>query len=75
MDENEYTTTIHGWKVFVDKDGGGTPGNAYDGTWTVTVMNGPVHVLDNAMIHTGTPKTHSQVARIAYDYAAQNEDI
>lgn len=72
-DMPEYCTTIYGWKVAVDKDGGGTLGKAYDGTWTVSVMNGPVYVLDGAEIRTGTRKTHADVARMAYDYAAQEE--
>lgn len=69
----EYTTTIYGWPITVDKDGGGTLGRAYEGTWTVSVMDGPVYVLDNAEITTGTPKTHRQVARLAYLYAAEQE--
>lgn len=68
---SEYTTTLDGFKITVDKDGGGTLGRAYDGTWTVTVMNGPVFELDNDEITTGTPKTHAQVARIAADFASE----
>jgi hypothetical protein len=71
----EYTTTIEGWPVSVDKDGGGTPGRAYDGTWTVSVQNGPEFVVDREELRTGTPKTHEQVARMAYDFAcARVED-
>jgi hypothetical protein len=70
----EYAATIHGWPVTVDKDGGGTLGRAYEGTWTVTVMNGPEYVFDREELHTGTPKTHAQVARLAYEFAAERVD-
>jgi hypothetical protein len=73
-DMPEYCTTIHGWLVAVDKDGGGTLGKEYTGTWTVSVMNGPVYVLDNAILNTGTPKTHEQVARLAYEFATIDDD-
>lgn len=70
MDETaEYTTTIRGFKVTVDKDGGGTLGRAYDGTWTVSVMNGDVFEIDNEELHTGIAKTHAQVARLAAEFA------
>lgn len=74
-DMPEYCTTIQGWPIAVDKDGGGTLGNAYDGTWTVSVMNGPVYLLDGAEIRTGTPKTHAEVAQIAYGFATNYEEI
>lgn len=69
----EYMTVINGWRVRVSKDGGGTVGREYDGTWTVTVMNGPVFMLDNDEIRTGTPKTHAQVAEIAVDFATESD--
>jgi hypothetical protein len=71
---SEYKTTIHGWPVEVDKDGGGTLGRSYEGTWTVTVMNGPVYVVDREELRTGTPKTHVQVARMAFEFAAARVD-
>lgn len=70
----EYSTTIHGWPVTVDKDGGGTLGRSYDGTWTVTVQNGPEYVVDGEELRTGTPKTHAQVARMAYEFACERSD-
>jgi hypothetical protein len=70
----EYSTTINGWPVTVYKDGGGTPGRSYDGTWTVTVQNGPEYVVDGEELRTGTAKTHAQVARIAYDFACERSD-
>lgn len=73
-DMPEYCTTIHGWPVAVDKDGGGTLGHAYDGTWTVSVMNGPEYVVDNEELRTGTPKTHAQVARMAFEFASERDD-
>ncbi len=74
MDEPEYTTTIGGLNVLVDKDGGGTIGRAYVGTWTVSVLNGPVFVLDNSELRTGMPKTHAQVARLAAEFASEQID-
>lgn len=71
MDETEYSTVIDGLRIGVDKDGGGTVGRAYDGTWTVSVMNGPEFVMDREVLRTGTPKTHAQVARIAADFASE----
>lgn len=72
--EHEYATTIYGWNVTVSKDGGGTLGRAYEGTWTVSVQNGPEYILDGDELRTGTPKTHAQVARLAYDFAADRCD-
>jgi hypothetical protein len=70
----EYCTTLFGWLVAVDKDGGGTVGNAYDGTWTVSVMNGPEYLLDNHMVGPPGLRTHEQTARLAYEYAAEQEE-
>ena len=75
MNAHEYTHTIEGFRVYVDKNGGGTLGKAYEGTWTVSVQNGPVWVLDNDTLTTGTPKTHAEVARMAVEFAwAQMEE-
>lgn len=74
MNGYEYTTVIHGWPVGVDKDGGGTVGKAYDGTWSVTVMNGPALVFDGVSLHTGTPKTHAEAACLAYEFACAQEE-
>lgn len=72
----EYTTVINGFDVTVSKDGGGTVGKAYDGTWTVTVKNGAEFVFDSEEIRTGaSPKTHAQVAEIAYDFASERIDL
>ncbi|OEJ24277.1 hypothetical protein AS594_07040 [Streptomyces agglomeratus] len=71
---SEYETTIYGWPVSVDKDGGGTLGRSYEGTWTVTVQNGPVYVCDREELRTGMPKTHAQVARLAYEFACERSD-
>jgi hypothetical protein len=70
----EYTTTVDGLRVQVDKVGGGTLGNAYEGRWSVTVQNGPVYAYDNDELTTGTPKTHAEVARIAADFASAKID-
>lgn len=71
---NEYTATIGGLSITVDKDGGGTLGRSYEGNWTITVQNGPVFVYDNDTLHTGTPKTHAEVARTAFTFASAKID-
>lgn len=68
-DMPEYCTTIRGHKIAVDKDGGGTLGRAYTGTWTVSVMNGDVYELDGETLRTGTLKTHKEVAQLAVELA------
>lgn len=73
MNANEYEYRLNGYRVYVSKDGGGTLGKRYEGDWTVTVMNGPVHVLDNDVITTGTPKTHREVAYLATELAWESE--
>lgn len=73
-EEPEYTATIHGWNITVDKIGGGTLGRAYEGDWTVTVLSGPEYVVDNEILSTRTPKTHAEVARLAYEFAADRCD-
>jgi hypothetical protein len=67
----EYKARIHGLDVWIDKAGGGTVGREYDGSWFATVMNGPVYVLDEDVIVTGSPRTHAQVAVIAADFASE----
>ena len=69
---NEYFTRIDGFEISVDKVGGGTLGRSYVGEWEVTVQNGPVYELDNDMMVTGTPKTHSEVARMAANYVSED---
>jgi hypothetical protein len=71
---SEYASTIHGLRVEVNKVGGGTLGRAYDGEWFVTVLNGPHYIFDNANLHTGTPKTHREVAEMAVDFADEEID-
>lgn len=73
-EEPEYTTTIDGLNIIVDKVGGGTLGRAYEGGWIVTVMNGPVHVYDNEILHAGTPKTHAEVAAMAAEFGSERID-
>lgn len=70
----EYVTTIGGLAIEVSKDGGGTPGSAYEGEWTVTVRNGDSFVFDNEKLRTGMPKTHEQVAQLAYKFASEEID-
>lgn len=70
----EYTTTVDGMRVQVDKVGGGTVGRAYEGRWSVTVHNGPVLAYDSEELTTGAPKTHAQVAFIAAEFAGADID-
>ncbi|MFF4020010.1 hypothetical protein [Streptomyces sp. NPDC001843] len=70
----EYTTRINGLHVQVSKRGGGTLGKSYVGLWDVTVMNGPIYILDGEEIDAGTPKTHAQMAQIAADFASTQID-
>jgi hypothetical protein len=74
MNTAEYSAMIYGWLVTVDKDGGGTLGQAYEGDWTVSVMNGPVFVLDGETLRTGMPKTHDEVAYLAYEFAVDSDE-
>lgn len=72
---HEYEATIRGFRVMVDKVGGGTLGRAYSGEdWTVTVMNGPEYVYDNDVMYVGGTKTHRQVAREAVNFASEMID-
>lgn len=73
-DASEYSTTIGGLRITVDKVGGGTLGRSYPGDWTVTVMNGPEYVYDGETLRTGLPKTHKQVARMAFEFASERID-
>lgn len=66
----EYTTTIDGLRVQVDKVGGGTLNRSYEGRWSVTVQNGSVYIYDDDELTTGMPKTHAEVARIAAEFAS-----
>lgn len=70
----EYKTRVKGFVVLVSKDDGGTVGDRYAGTWTVTVINGTVFILDNAYLYTNTPKTHEEVAKLALTRAWEQMD-
>jgi hypothetical protein len=53
--------------IAVDKVGGGTLGKSYDGSWdTYLIINGQAYPA-TAGLNTGTPKTHAEVAEIAWD--------
>ena len=72
--EHEYVAPVDGLSVTVDKEGGGALGCVYDGDWTVTVMNGSSYVYDDAVLHTVTPRTHEEAARMAADLASAEID-
>lgn len=69
----EYTETINGVWITVDKIGGGTLGRSYDGDWTVsagfTDFEGE-RIYDAETLRTGTAKSHKQVAKITATYVA-----
>ena len=67
----EYSCTIGGLKIYVNKVGGGTLGETYEGYWQITVMNGPVFKFDNAEFVSRKPVTHYTMAHMAYDTACE----
>ena len=72
--DTEFRCIAGGFFVRVDKVGGGTPGKAYDGDWTVTVRHHPTAgsaIFDRETLTTGTPKTHREVAEMAADFASE----
>ncbi len=58
-------------RVHVSKVGGGTPGRTYDGMWEYAVIQrhviGWTVIASGTDVHTGTPKTHAQVADMIAD--------
>lgn len=60
--------------VVVDKVGGGTPWRLYEGDWEVRVIRNDSVILDD-VITTGTPKTHSEVADLAEDFADDADEV
>lgn len=73
FDDDEYTVTIGGYQVCVNKCGGGTVGRLYIGDWEVTVLDGDVCIMDNELLFTGTSKTHRAVAFMAFKFASEGE--
>lgn len=62
--EYTYRDADTGNVVKVEKLGGGTFGHAYTGTWRYTVRNFAGAEMGRGQdFHTGTPKTHAEVAR------------
>ena len=66
--EPEYSTTIAGLHIELEKLGGGTVGRAYEGTWRYVVTDADGAEWQGQDATTGTPKTHAQVARILADF-------
>jgi hypothetical protein len=62
-------------RVEIEKVGGGTVGRRYDGTWryVVTDLVTGEEIARGQDLHTGTPKTHAQVALIVSDFVADGE--
>lgn len=67
----EYSTHINGLYIEINKDGGGTVGKDYTGTWSVTVKNGPVYIYDDDSLSTSTPRNHAWVADMAAAFASE----
>lgn len=64
-DDYEFSTTIGGLKVHVNKVGGGTLGRRYAGNWEVTIEG---H-FEKEILKSGVPMSHQQVAKVAVDFA------
>lgn len=59
--------------ICVDKIGGGTLGSSYTGLWKVLYIGlGDMH--EKGELHTGTPKTHAEVAKIFADFLSSGWD-
>lgn len=75
----EYTVTVPGSgepeiRIRISAVGGGTIGEAYEGSWYYSASGrralgvSPVHGDD---LHTGTPSTHEQAARVLAGFLAE----
>jgi len=80
MEDHEYKADVPSlWEgdkplaIGVDKAGGGTLGSEYTGTWTVSwYFDG--ELSDMLILHTGSPKTHAEVAKIYADFLGEAMD-
>lgn len=75
--EPEYTAMVDNMRVVieVEKLGGGTLGRAYAGTWRyrVTYRESGAEIFGQDL-HTGTPKYHSQIPGIVWDFLNSDDD-
>ncbi|WP_019629665.1 hypothetical protein [Actinomadura atramentaria] len=66
-----------GIRIEIEKLGGGTPGEAYDGTWRYIVTNTHAHGAGEVMrgqdLETGMPITHAQAAAIVAGWLTAGE--
>lgn len=54
--------------VEISKAGGGTVGKRYQGTWSYRITQNGKVVAEGDDLRTGTPKTHEEAARIAWEF-------
>ena len=59
--------------IAVSKLGGGTRGRAYEGTWEYSILVNGAVFFTGVDLHTGTARTHAQVARLVAGFAASWE--
>jgi len=59
--------------ISVSKVGGGTLGESYEGLWHYRIYTRGYPVIAGNDLHTGTPKTHEQAARIVAGFLSSGE--
>ncbi len=75
MSEYEYETVVDGFRVGVNKVGGGTLGDKYtQEDWRVTVWSGPEIVFDEELLYLGSPATHEDAASVAAGFASHQSE-
>lgn len=73
--EAEYTTTVDGYTISVEKIGGGTVGKAYAGTWAYAVTDSTgAEIVAGTNLYTGMPKTHAEAALIVIDFTSLDSE-
>lgn len=63
----EYSAHVDNIHIEVDKVGGGTLGRNYVGDWWVSIQRDGRLIMHD-ILHTGTAKTHGQVAALAVSF-------
>lgn len=77
MTEHEASFHVDGYRVHVNKVGGGTVGEKYTGYWEAEIVNSLGDVVwstgstNSEKICTGLFKTHKQVAWLAVQYHSE----
>lgn len=68
----EYIASDDTVTILVAKVGGGTPGEAYDGSWYYRLDMNSETVRHGDDYSTGTPQTHAEVARAIADFVRED---